>query len=123
MSQLTSSQPANKKKRSTVRKAQITVGAIGALISFLGTMPLPESWFPAHSASSTFFFLLFMYLALPAYTFSKLLGPDAQHATDPVSFGWGICIYITVFNTVLCVLAGTVLGFVIKVLKTHFLKK
>jgi hypothetical protein len=46
-----------------------------------------------------------------------LLGPDAQHATDPVSFGWGICIYITVFNTVLCVLFGTIVGLIIKVVK------
>jgi hypothetical protein len=114
----------NKKKRSVVRWAQVIVGSLGALISFLGTMPLPESWLQPYSEVTGLHFQLAMTLAYPGYIISKLFASSgASTPSGPSSQPWGLCLIITFYNTVLSVLLGTIIGFAIKVVKGTLVKK
>jgi len=119
------SQAPIKKKRSIVRRAQLILGAAGALVSLIGTMPLPANWFAPHSAASNFFFEIGMLLAIPSLKLSELLGLGARHGTTsgPENSPWGLCIAITLYNTILCILAGTILGLLIKVLNAKSQKR
>jgi hypothetical protein len=99
----------------TVRKAQIIAGLLGGGVSFLGTMPLPDS---LGDAASMFRSDLFLLVSAPAYCSLKVIGllDLLVAASSPPGESWVACIAITLFNTALCILAATVLVPAIKLI-------
>ena len=82
-------------------------GVIGALLTILGTAPIPFFYnLPPHSATSDFLFDAFMYLATPTIVICKVLGISQGHS-------WLLYMAIVV-NTLLSVVIGTFIGWLIQ---------
>ena len=61
-----------------------------------------------------------MTVALPAFKVNAWLGLNHQPAV--VNSMWGLCLGLVLFNTFLCLIIGTLIGFLLSVFKTKSLK-
>jgi hypothetical protein len=106
-------QQTKKKRRwSIIREARVTsamIGAIGTII-FIVRIPVLETWLSHHKAASDFAFNLFLILLAPTYWLCHVLGIDPDHV-------WFLPVMVLVVNTIPCVIAGTLVGYLITVVK------
>lgn len=96
---------------SFVRKAQIIVGATGAFVTIIGTIPLPFlDNLPPHSAASDFLFDVGMFLTTPTVIVSDLLG---MGQSGPQVNVWAGFVIVVLVNTFLCLLIGTFISWLL----------
>jgi len=93
-----------------VRRTQVLVGATGAFVTILVVLLARLNLgLPPHSATSDFLFDLYMYSVAPTMTICDIFGISYGHV-----WLWPIGV---VLNTLLSVIVGTVIGWMLKKFK------
>ena len=103
------------RRRSIMRRTQITCGLVGALLTIVGTIPLHSlNDLPSETATSNFLFQLYMAVMAPALWISHLLGMDQPRSFNP----WAGFAVVVIVNTVLSLIIGTFAGLLISRFQT-----
>jgi hypothetical protein len=101
----------NWRKWSLLRKVQVVAGCLGCFITLVVTMPISSTFtvFPKDSIFSSFFFSAYLVLAIPAVTICEAFG-------IPQGNIW-VWMMGVVANTVLCILVGSVYGWILTLIQ------
>jgi hypothetical protein len=103
-----------RRRGSILRKAQIVAGAIGAIVTIIGTIPFAFlDDLPAHSKTSECLFDAYICLVSPAVRISELVGMSQERLGST----WPGYLLVIVVNTLLSVMLGTLVGLTIIKLK------